>query len=698
MKKSLCLLTAFVLLLSLAACGPLSPEPTTEPTANPEEFAANTCPCSVMVNGHTFTTFFQKADVDPDTIQPAGTITRASCSISAMPQENDTSNFETCVGQPYAWVDGDLILYCNNRWNICYWYGQNGQDYRLIVNGVSYYVYAKPGPVPTEDQIAGTIRTCTEGFWIDPTEEGQTNCEELVGQPYAWVNGGLYLSIDGSWYTCKPSSESGPSETQSTEAPTTAPTTAPTEPSEPETPWLLTDRTVPSYDDFFAQNRSYGTCASCEWLTDSGTVYSLRHDMSGLYITKNYWDAEYRIPNTEDLYDLTIIGADGQWGYLLAPNGILRLDLLTGETALLIETSTILQAELKGWDVLYYSAAAADGTVGIYRLYLPEMLRETLHEGIPRGYNFEVYFPSSTLGTVRWFSIHPRMSQQVIEELNNPDSIYKQGTEQVSAPVHLWQDTAFLQDPSIPWGNDILWLCRWIQEDTGIHTWYQCTYDSIAGTLTEDTGVIDNCWFGSGYAHDHFEPEITELPDPVPAPGEWVQISDAALPASPTAAELYAEGVYDHYHADIPELTIHGNPLEPHYLHARTEYTLTRLSDIPVTLAANSVHFIYCVTEDGRVLQLTHDGTVLNTLYTARGEIRAIDQANGHLYILDGDTLIDLDIPAMQYRVLLEQTDIIDIQAWEKPGQIYFCIARGLHYQQYIYHTDTNELERTFIL
>ncbi len=708
MKKSLCLLTALIVLLSLAACGPVSEGPTTPPTGDPtappssdSTMAANTCPCSVMVDGELFFTYFEKADIDPETVQPAGTITRASCDISATPKENDTSNFETCVGQPYSWVDGDLILFYDNQWNICYRTDEVGGSYKIMVDGILYYTFSKPAPTPADDEIAGNIETCTEGLWVYPTENDQTNHEPFVGQPYAFVDGNLVLYYNDQWNTCRPFSELEPSETQPTEAPTTEPTTAPTEPPEPETPWVLADREAPSYDDFFSQDRSYGTCASYEWLADSGTVYSLRHDMSGLYITKNFWDAEYRVPNTEDLYNLPIIGADGKWGYLLSPDGILRLGLLTGETSLIVENGHILQAELRGYDLLYYAAENDGGAIGIHRLYLPAMILDTVYDGITLDHqlgSFAFSAPDTTLGTVTWSSLNPEMVNRVTVELDNPDSPYKSdGAENSIRTDHLWDDRTWLQEPGA-YRNHALWLCYWLQQDTGIHTWYKCSYDSITGTLTEDTGVIDNCWFGSGYAHDHYEPEITELPDPVPAPSEWIQIPDAALPAAPTADELYAEGVYDHYSAGVPGLTIHGNPLEPPYLYTRSEYTLTKLLDTPVIMVANSVYYIYCVTEDHTVLQLDRSGTIVNTLYTAREEIRAIDQANGHLYILDGDTLIELDIPAMQYRVLLEQTDIIEMQAWDEPGQIYFCVARGLHYQQYLYHTDTDELERTHFL
>jgi len=191
MQKCLCLLTAFVLLLSLAAC------------MSDDDFVVNTCPFSVMVDGQLFHTYYEKAVVDPDAIQPAGTITHASCNITAVPADNNTSNWEECVGQPYAWVDGDLILFYENEWKICYRTDEVGGSYKIMVNGILYYTFSKPAPTPSDDQIAGTIDSCTEGLWVHPAEDNQTNHAPFVGQPYAFVDGNLVLYYNNQWNTCK---------------------------------------------------------------------------------------------------------------------------------------------------------------------------------------------------------------------------------------------------------------------------------------------------------------------------------------------------------------------------------------------------------------------------------------------------------------------------------------------------------------
>lgn len=482
--------------------------------------------------------------------------------------------------------------------------------------------------------------------------------------------------------------------------PTTEPTTVPTEPPEPE--WLLADRVSPSYEDFFSQDLPYNT-QSYRWTVSKGDSliqYYIRTEGDGLYISSNPWGNDYMIPDSENLIELRIVGADGKWAYLQSGEGILRLDMQTGASTLFVAHAGILRADLCGYDVLYYAAVNADDTIGIYRLYIPTMTQDTLFEGIEKILDLSISFPSTTLGNISWYGINPDMADRLLTELNDPNSPYLEGDGQVEGPTHLWEDPSIVLDPSYEWNWDkaALWVCRLIQEDTGIHTWYKCTYDPNTDTCTEDTGVVDNCWFGSGYAHDHYEPEITELPDPSPAIGQWIPITGATLPPSPTDDELYAEGLYDHYDANIPEVTVYGLPLQPDYAYHLRNNTLTRAVDIPITMAQNSVHFLYCVTADNTVLQISHDGSTRNVLYTAEAEIREISHANGHLYLLDGSKIIDIDVPALQYRVLLEHENIIEASAYEEPGVVYFTIARGLHYQQYLFTPETGKLEHTHIL
>ena len=79
----------------------------------------NTAPLSVMVDGKLYYTGLQRAeDVESPTI--SGYICYQSVASNTSPRENDTSNFSACVGQPYAFVNGEMILFYNNQWNICY--------------------------------------------------------------------------------------------------------------------------------------------------------------------------------------------------------------------------------------------------------------------------------------------------------------------------------------------------------------------------------------------------------------------------------------------------------------------------------------------------------------------------------------------------------------------------------------------------
>ncbi len=121
-----------------------------------------TCPCSIMVDGVQYHTYFEKADLDTDSIAIAGNIKKQSCDISDMPTENDTSNFDTCVGEPYAWVDGQLYLRCNGQWNVCV--NANTQDIPKTTTSPTEIT------VPTETAEAPLLDV-TELFYWDPTAE-----------------------------------------------------------------------------------------------------------------------------------------------------------------------------------------------------------------------------------------------------------------------------------------------------------------------------------------------------------------------------------------------------------------------------------------------------------------------------------------------------------------------------------------------
>ena len=73
----------------------------------------NTAPSALMVNDKLYYCKYSKIVDAPDESEIAGRITNY-IQQSRVPETNDTSNTICCVNQPYAFVDGDLIVYAVN--------------------------------------------------------------------------------------------------------------------------------------------------------------------------------------------------------------------------------------------------------------------------------------------------------------------------------------------------------------------------------------------------------------------------------------------------------------------------------------------------------------------------------------------------------------------------------------------------------
>ena len=77
-------------------------------------------PCTIMVDGSLYYTMFEEADADANSIQPSGTIKSTTKNAATAPTQNDTTNYTTCVGESYAWVNGQLLLSWGSKWVLCY--------------------------------------------------------------------------------------------------------------------------------------------------------------------------------------------------------------------------------------------------------------------------------------------------------------------------------------------------------------------------------------------------------------------------------------------------------------------------------------------------------------------------------------------------------------------------------------------------
>lgn len=75
-------------------------------------------PASVKIDGTLYYTYMKPAPTPPEESQITGYI-RSCVAGTEKPTENDQSNFESCVGEPYAMVDGQLLLRANGVWYEC---------------------------------------------------------------------------------------------------------------------------------------------------------------------------------------------------------------------------------------------------------------------------------------------------------------------------------------------------------------------------------------------------------------------------------------------------------------------------------------------------------------------------------------------------------------------------------------------------
>ena len=80
--------------------------------------ADNVAPYTVMVDGALYHTYGEEAPA-PEVGQISGEISARSAPITNVPRQEGTSNFDECVGQPYAFLDGELLLYYSGQWNRC---------------------------------------------------------------------------------------------------------------------------------------------------------------------------------------------------------------------------------------------------------------------------------------------------------------------------------------------------------------------------------------------------------------------------------------------------------------------------------------------------------------------------------------------------------------------------------------------------
>lgn len=203
MKKPLILLIALLLIVfSFSAC------------SEDNNADDDILPPSIMVNGETYYCFGYDAGLVPSEDDICGTIKsmrkRASDTLE-IPSENDQSNFPVCLDQPYAVKDGKVYLFWSNEWHVCTPAGdevwENEVCYPMVmIDDALYYCFNdKADIVLSEDDISGTVSSvCCYGGWLSmPIEDDQSNFTDCLNEPYAVIDGNVYLHMDGKWIICE---------------------------------------------------------------------------------------------------------------------------------------------------------------------------------------------------------------------------------------------------------------------------------------------------------------------------------------------------------------------------------------------------------------------------------------------------------------------------------------------------------------
>lgn len=509
--------------------------------------------------------------------------------------------------------------------------------------------------------------------------------------------------------------------TQPTTQPVTRPTQAPTTqpPTEPEPPALAVDQWLieqefPSYEELFREDVSY-SAFSYSWILERDgkyESYSFEHQEKGYpRVVRDSDGVEYAVPNGEKLEEeygrLGYMGCDGKYAYLYnfasvyppeALNTILRLELETGEAEVLVQENRLYGAPaLCGKCVVYYVRATEAGGE-LCRLYVPDMRLDVLCQVEYPEFAFGFDYPESTLGVFTQEGISTKSIKLAIAEWENPESSYKiwapdkdknpdAQTLDFSELWNWWNESELPRNPYFRDGLEFFF--HFFQEDTGVWALERTQIDPATGKIIKTEGSLDNCFLGSGYSHDHYDPVYEPLPVPKAIMGQWQN-----APGWDIQEQIPKD-------TDVRTAVFLGKlPGADHeQLFARNDGQLILLVDAPWEVVTMAPAALYCLTEAGILVELSYDGKICNTLFDPQGKtLRSFKYCDGMLAFREDSRMLLLDLATGQYRVLFDDPEAF-IEMWF-PGDSRFCfsVSKGLYYQQYLFDINTGMIEETHIL
>lgn len=495
-----------------------------------------------------------------------------------------------------------------------------------------------------------------------------------------------------------------PPESSTSQAPSS--TTEPTMPSTTEPPaeaeedWYASELEYTlSYEDLTTKDLPY---SGGQWMVTGETgVAAFRAWANGgslgiIELGKGH-DPIHTIPLPEEMQEVETLGCNGQRAYIATQTQIAAIDLKTGEISTVVAADNLLDSNMVSHDVIYY-ATESEGKATIYRLYIPDMKTDTIYQDITvyPASEFRVIPPTTTLGEIGWSMMNPQLLEILYREFANPDSIYKKSSDKDDF------SGAWGQPGRIDTYQEVNHLARSIlqviQNDTGIQALVWCRFDPATGELTEKLGTIDTCFTGTELWHDHFTPDAPAPEIPQAEVSDWQSIPVSPLPQSQETLTQEKEGESNY------RLFSYTAPYElPKFYVCQSDAPARLLAEDPQGISVGDYivteSYFYYYSRDGKLIQCSWDGTIQNTLYEAQhGDLQQMAFYQGMLYTMDGDYLIQIDVPQLRWRTLAQAECVVRayVLSGEEDAQelrFYICQSQGLHQQQFTLGLETFTIE-----
>lgn len=494
--------------------------------------------------------------------------------------------------------------------------------------------------------------------------------------------------------------------TQPTTAPTqpttlpTVPTqpTAPTYPVNPATDWIVEDREIIPFEDRFKENVPFSLTSSTRsdtaWFAqgsdDSYGHYLLGREATNpgvltIYHGNRNWNDPpiWRIPLETDLTGYTTLTADGRWAFLASDDNVMKVDLLTKECTVILtrdENAVRWEIQVCGKDTICIFALDAGHNLRVcYRDLHSDAEKELFNDTIPAtpDEDLKFYGPRTTLGKFTVQMMNPAFYDLMQAEIRKPDSQFKND---------------FQHDYSKYWNDPdnanisiyrTFFLCVRVQDHYNVPARVNYIYDIKTGRLTPDYGIIDSCERGSGDYNDHFNyentwktPLIIAEPDPVVIPS-LSRLTKEAVEAG-EILQVHTGNFFGYSAA---------------YVYNGNRYF--KVADIAICAAVSGPGYIYCITPENTLVQLSYDGSIQNTIYTSENTLSQLFYDEGNLYFVDGDSIIRIDLVEGTRSVILRCTGSMSLDVWSAPEYLYVLVVQGLYNQQYFFNPYTGALTPT---